>query len=180
VAQLKRLVLLAGLLSAVLAATSAVPSSAATPCWKQLINDWLDGRIDQLYPVACYRQAIDHLPADIQQYSSARQDIMRAMQARIEGKHAQPNRKSSRVLPGGGPGPSGGSNNPGGGNGPIGSLLNQGRPSKADSVPLPIIVLAAIAGVLLLLGVAGFLARRMQSRRPPMRPAESSAQPPNR
>jgi hypothetical protein len=175
VAQLKRLVLLVAVLGTVLVAGTAAPAPAATPCWKQLINDWLDGRIDQLYPVACYRQAIDHLPADIQQYSSARQDIMRALQARIEGKRAGPNRKSSRTTPSGGP--SGGSN--GGGNGPIKSLLNQGRPSKADSVPVPIIVLAAIAGVLLLLGAAGFVARRMQTRRPPIRPAESPVPPRN-
>ena len=176
---LKRLLLLAGLVAAVLAATTAAPASASSPCWKVLINDWLDGRIDQIYPVICYRQAIDHLPADIEQYSSARQDINRALQARLLHKKAPPNRKTTVVPPGGsgGGGPTSGDGG-GGSGGPIGDALSSGRPSKADSVPLPIIVLAAIAGLLLLLGAAGFFARRTQARRA-LRPAQSPSPPHN-
>jgi hypothetical protein len=177
---LKRLLLLGALAAAVVAATVAAPASASTPCWKLLINDWLDGRIDQLYPVACYHQAIDHLPADIEQYSSARQDIQRALQARLLNKHAPANHQSGGggSSGGGGGGTGGGGGGGSSGGGPVNSLLDKGRPSKADSVPLPIIVLAAIAGFLLLLGAAGFFARRMQSRRP-LRPAQSPSPPQN-
>ena len=56
---------------------------AAQPCWQQLINDWYDGRIDRVYPVDCYRQALIHMPEDVAQYSSMRDDISRALQAAI-------------------------------------------------------------------------------------------------
>jgi cobalamin biosynthesis Mg chelatase CobN len=61
----------------------AGPAAAATPCWKKLINDWYDGRIDSIYPIHCYRDAIHHLPTDVQEYSSARDDINRALLAVI-------------------------------------------------------------------------------------------------
>jgi hypothetical protein len=177
---LKRLLLLAGLVGAVLAATTAVPASASTPCWKVLINDWLDGRIDQVYAVHCYRDAINHLPADIEEYSSARQDINRALQARLQNKPA-PKNKHTIIGPAGNGGNNGNGGNGNGGDGdggPLNTAIGAGRPSKADSVPLPIIVLAGIAGGLLLLGGAGFFARRLQARRV-LRPAESPSPPQN-
>src|SRR2546423_4404454 len=61
----------------------AEPAAAATPCWKTLLNDWYDGRIDQTYPHHCYQDALRHLPADVQTYSSARDDILRAMQSAV-------------------------------------------------------------------------------------------------
>jgi hypothetical protein len=178
--------LLAGIACAMLGATAA-PAPAAAPCWKVLLNDWLDGRIDQLYPVSCYRAAINHLPTDIETYSSARDDILRALQARIAGNAAPPNKNNQS---GGGtpPGSTGGGgnnssngdgNSPDSGGGPINDALNAGRPGSVDAVPLPLIVLSAIAGLLLALGAAGLIARRMQTKRVQMRPAESPAPPPN-
>ncbi len=75
-----------GLLAGLVALLTAAPASAGTPCWKTLINDWYDGRIDSIYPIHCYREALKHLPEDVQTYSSARDDITRALQARIAGK----------------------------------------------------------------------------------------------
>jgi hypothetical protein len=188
---MKRLVLLAGIACAMLAVSVApAPAQAKAPCWKVLLNDWLDGRIDSVYPVACYRAAIDHLPTDIDQYSSAREDILRALQAKIAGKAAPPNksdRKSGGTLPGGTGG--GGNNNSGNGggpanSGPVGKAIKSVGPSSVDAVPLPLIVLSAIAGLLLALGAAGLIARRMQTRRmqtrrPQIRTAESPAPPRN-
>jgi hypothetical protein len=77
-------------------------------------------------------------------------------------------------VPGNSPGNGGGGN----GGGPLNDAIGAGRPGKADSVPLPIIVLASIAGFLLLLGGAGFFARRVQSRRV-LRPAQSPTRPPD-
>jgi hypothetical protein len=44
-----------------------------------LLNDWYDGRIDHTYPIACYDAALKHLPTDVQEYSSAHDDIERAL-----------------------------------------------------------------------------------------------------
>src|SRR5207248_5825715 len=64
-------------------AASAAPGAAATPCWKLLLNDWYDGTISNVYPIPCYHDAIKHLPTDVQVYSSARDDILRALQQAV-------------------------------------------------------------------------------------------------
>jgi hypothetical protein len=58
-------------------------AGASQTCASRLLADWRDGRIDQTYPVSCYRQALAHLPEDVQVYSTAHSDITRALQARI-------------------------------------------------------------------------------------------------
>src|SRR5881396_3650689 len=62
---------------------AAVSAPAATvPCWRTVILDWGDdGRIEQSYPPKCYRQALRHLDTDLQIYSSARDEIERALAA---------------------------------------------------------------------------------------------------
>ena len=66
----------------VLAAGTAAPASASTPCSQQVINDWFDdGTVDQTYPRHCYTEAIQHLPRDIHTYSNAADDIRAAMLA---------------------------------------------------------------------------------------------------
>src|SRR2546423_541205 len=60
-------------------AFGAGSAAAKAPCWKTLLNDWYDGRIDGTYTVGCYHQAIAHLPEDIQDYSQARDDLSRAL-----------------------------------------------------------------------------------------------------
>jgi hypothetical protein len=67
-------------------------AGAATTCASRLLDDWKDGRIDQTYPVSCYRDALADLPEDVRVYSTAQSDITRALQARIG---AQAERNSS-------------------------------------------------------------------------------------
>jgi hypothetical protein len=62
---------------------AAYTPPAQTSCAKRLVRDWSDGRIDGSYPVACYRAALRTLPADLQVYSSAPEDIRQALSARI-------------------------------------------------------------------------------------------------
>jgi cobalamin biosynthesis Mg chelatase CobN len=71
----------AALVAGLLVVASAQPAAAATPCWKTLLNDWYDGRIDNVYPVHCYQDTLKHLPPDVSVYSSARDDILRALQS---------------------------------------------------------------------------------------------------
>ena len=71
----------ATVLATVVLAAQVGTAAGATPCWKKLLNDWYDGRIDNVYPVSCYEQTLKHLPEDISVYSSAREDILRALQS---------------------------------------------------------------------------------------------------
>ena len=168
------LVLFAGL---VLAAGAASPAAAAKPCYQKLIDDWFDGRIDNTYPPDCYTQAIKHLPRDVDIYSSAPDDIRRAQLAAL------------RKGDGGGGGPP--ASNPvtpskgveGTGTDPVpaakedqskGLVLRAIEffgPSDAASVPLPLLVLAGIAFLLLAAAGGSFVNRRFQERRlPPPHP----------
>jgi hypothetical protein len=72
-----------------LARGGAKPENATTrvtkqsPCAKRLLADWADWPIDGTYPIACYRVARRSLPADLQVYSSASEDIAQALSQRI-------------------------------------------------------------------------------------------------
>jgi hypothetical protein len=85
----KRLLLLATLLAVALPG----PAGASTsPCRNKIFNDWYpDGKIASTYPVACYRDALKHMPPDARVYSSLGDDIraaMRAAQRRSQGLSA--------------------------------------------------------------------------------------------
>ncbi len=72
---------------AAIAATVVVAPSpaAASGCANAVVADWRDnGRIDKTYPPQCYRAAVDALPEDVRVYSSAQNDITRALQSRVE------------------------------------------------------------------------------------------------
>jgi len=204
---------------AVLLGALALPQAGAakTPCSTQLINDWYDGRIDKAYSLACYKQALSALPEDVEIYSSAREDIQRALfeATRKTGKPPtgaktliQPpktqvgNRNRPTVpedqTPAPTPTPKGTPPTPppatttattttprpatpvqtteetettdteAAGSGPIDTLFDQGRPERADSIPVPLLVLAGLALLLLAAGAAGFIARRLQARRVPL------------
>jgi hypothetical protein len=175
--------LVAVLAAGVASATAASQKRKPAPCWKTLINDWYDGRIDGTYAIHCYRDALKHLPTDVQTYSSAREDIMQALQERLTqghsssttGKHGGKSGKGG-VVPGRGGGgkdgkggTSGVGTNPKGPRsappGPINSAFRSIGPSKATSVPIPLIVLGGVALLLMAAGGAGFLARRTRVRR---------------
>ena len=72
-----------------LAVTAAAVAVLASPaygktCAQKVIDDWSDnGHVDSLYPVHCYREAIAALPEDAAAYSSAADDIRRALQDRL-------------------------------------------------------------------------------------------------
>ena len=148
-------------------AVFAAPAPAATPCWKLLLNDWYDGTISNTYPIPCYHQAVNHLPTDVQVYSSARDDILRALQQAVQKQKATHHQITSVQ-----PGPA----TPGRTTstettttkkkhkGPIGTALRDITPGGADSFPLPLLILGLLAILLVLAGVGGMVWRRYQSR----------------
>jgi hypothetical protein len=150
----------------------ATPSAnAAASCGRQVIDDWYeDGRVDGTYALHCYDDAIEILPRDVRDYSSAKEDIERALQAKLRGEPAPP--ATTDPSPDGNDGPTttppaAGSDDPpppdpGGGpevTPPVGE--------SASSVPIPLLVLAGLALLLVAGGSAGYVIRRLQSRRIP-------------
>jgi hypothetical protein len=186
-----RTALRALLLIAAFAAVLAVagPAGAAKSCGRAVIDDWYeDGRVDGTYALHCYDEAIDNLPRDVRDYSSAKEDIQRALQARQRGEDAPPARTDPTPGDGGsggaGGGTGGGSGAPGaetlptdttgansGDEGSGGSSGGEASgptdPDSASSVPIPLLILAGLALLLIACGSAGYLIRRLQARRPP-------------
>jgi hypothetical protein len=152
-------------LSAVAALATAAPASAATECGKKVLADWFDnGRIDRLYPLNCYEEAIDAIPDDLRDYADAEDVITRALQAALRGELAPGGRDPS---PGDGDPTAGG----GGGNGSddgSGGTGNSDNPQAApgvdtsgpSSVPIPLLVLGGMSLALLAAGGLGYLSRR--------------------
>ena len=148
------------------------PAEAAKPCWERVIDDWLDnGRIDGIYSARCIEEAREQLPEDVRAYS----DIEEKLDAELQ--------ETGRTAQGGG----GGGGGSGGGSGGSGSTPVVGEPepdtttgpqeegpipyvlgktqTDATSIPLPLIILAALALLLMAAGAAGLVARKLQARR---------------
>jgi uncharacterized membrane protein YgcG len=177
-----------------LALTAAVarPAAAATPCWKALLTDWYDGRIDNTYQLHCYTDALKHLPPDVRTYSSAHDDILRALQSaraklRKSGQKVTPvtllppasspssSGGSTTTTAAGGSGGSGGggtttTSGDSGGSGHqdgkgLQGLADKLNPSSPSSLPVPLLVLGGLALLLVAAGAIGVVAKRVQARR---------------
>jgi len=140
-------------------ALSVAPSaSALTPCGKKVLGDWFDnGRIDKIYPLNCYEEALDGIPNDIQDYSDAADVITRALQLAMNGKVGAK-----------GPDPSpNGKNGDGNSSSDTTDTTKQAAPdvnsSGPSSVPVPLLVLGGLSLALLAAGGLGYVARRRQA-----------------
>ena len=164
---------LPALLLVALVAAFAAPgtAAAAAPCWKQVVDDWMDnGRIDRIYEDECYAKALEEIPDDLREYSALEDEIAvaREFAQRDQLPPSGPKGEDGRVSPtppfsgGGDDGDSGGG---AGGGGPIGDFFRAIGPKNADDVPLPLLVLGGIATLLMATGAAGMVARRTSTRR---------------
>jgi len=180
----QKLLLGAAIFAAALVASAAhAPrASAATPCWKLLLTDWYDGRIDNTYPIHCYTDALKHLPPDVRTYSSAHDDIERALaNAKLALKKSGTAVTPNTLVPpnnGGNPKPTTTTTSTGtttttatsttGSPGKQSSnALDKLNPNSPSSLPLPLLVLGGLALVLVAAGAAGLIAKRYQNRKPP-------------
>ena len=159
---LKRLTLLTILVAGLVALVPGTASAAT--CWKELVNDyWADNRVDSSYPISCYREAMEKLPRDVQEYSDAQDDLRRALLLAIRDERdsggSEFDEGDQTAVP---PTTAGDDEGP---KGFFSEVLDKLGPKNADSIPVPLLVLGSIA--LLLMGAAGvsYLARYLQARR---------------
>ena len=138
----------------------ASAASAKTACWRQIQNEWVNNQsIATTYPLHCYREAIAHVAEDLRQYSSIEEDILAARQLAASGRTLQ-----QRQTP---PQPS----SRGALNDPDLTLFTKGfdklGPDNADSIPLPLLILAGLSLLLIAAGAAGLVTRRVRARKVP-------------
>jgi hypothetical protein len=148
---------LLGVVAATLVALALPATAMATPCGDKVLADWFDnGRIDRLYDLHCYEDAIDAIPNDLRDYANAEEIISRALQAAVGGKldpgGPDPSPDDPRDL---GPGPP---SDPGDSDGNLASP--DVDTTGLSSVPIPLIVLGLMSLALLAAGGLGYLRRR--------------------
>lgn len=118
--------------------TFAGTAAASTPCAQQVLSDWSDnGRVDRLYALHCYEEAIEALPPDLRDYTNAADVIERALTVALRAE----------------PRPEGG-NDTG-----EGSAVDV-ETSGASSIPILPAAAGGLALALLLAGGIAYLARR--------------------
>jgi len=154
---------------------SAASTSAKgkVPCWKTLLNDEWDGRIDGTYPVSCYREALKHLPEDVLVYGQAKDDLNRALMGAVLANNNEPPPPDQMI-----PGESSGSQSSKKDEGFLQRLANKLGPGNATSIPLPLLILAGVGLLLVAAAGASVAARKIQARR--TQPATVPPAPPNR
>jgi len=151
------------LLTAIGVALSLPASAAAkgSKCGQEIVADWFDnGRIDRLYPLHCYEEAIDAIPKDIRDYADAADVINRALQAALNG-HLDPG--NPHALRGNGRPVDGGNGKDENGQGSQQAAGNIDT-SGPSSVPIPLLVLGGISLALLAAGALGYYSRRKHAQ----------------
>jgi hypothetical protein len=166
------IVVVVGLLAAgVLLAPSTASASGASSCAKAIVDDWFgNNRVDKIYPLHCYLEAIRSLPVDVKIYTGAEDDILRALAFAKKGK-VDPGR-----VPSSGSGTDSDPTAPGATD-PTPTDPATTDPTSTEttdtavdtsgpsSIPLPLILLGGLSLLLLAAGGAGYLNRRAEARR---------------
>jgi hypothetical protein len=133
------------------------PASALADCGTNVINDYLDdGTISGTYTVPCYQQALGEIPTDADIYTDIRASITAAM-VKAGGTPVNTDSTTTDTTAG-----AAGSSTDGG---VVGQALNSIGPKNADEVPVPVIILGALALLLILAGVGGLIVQRASRKR---------------
>jgi hypothetical protein len=149
-------------LAALALGAAAPPAAAKTPCSRQIIEDWVDNdRIDQTYPLHCYREAIARVPEDLRVYTGIVDDIRSARQ--------QASRLKRRVLTGHNSKAAVALAKKQAAKDPTRPLFKEALDKlgsrNADAVPLPLLIMAGLSLLLIAAGAAGLVSRRLRARR---------------
>jgi hypothetical protein len=161
-------VALVALLAGLAGVTAAPAQAKGKACWERVIDDWLNGRPLDKYSSKCLQAAMKNVPEDLRDYSDITDVISAALQDQLRGGGG-PNGGSSG-------GSSSGSGDESGGDTPRKlqnvpdrsyyrrAIDNLGTTS-ADTLPIPLLVLAGL-GTALLLTAGGLAARKRIKARP--------------
>ena len=132
------------------------PAAAQSSCWRQVINEWVKSdQVSATYPLHCYREAIAHVPNDLRQYSSIEEDILAARQQEA----LRGDRRPQVHVP------SSQNQNRDPQSGLYNEAIDSLSPTNADSMPLPLLILAGLSLILMTAGGAGLVTKRVKARK---------------
>jgi len=154
--RMKRVALLPALVVAVLAA-GAAPAQAARPCANAVVQEWLrTGHVDDDHSLGCYREALSRLDdyTDLAVYSDLSDSIDAALAAAVAKQSGKPvpQRYRDELKE---PRPPAG--------GPVATAAAPVAATEGSSIPVPLLVLGALALGLTAVGAGGVVARRRRS-----------------
>lgn len=116
-------------------------TAAGVRCEQKVLADWSDnGRVDGVYPLRCYQEALATMPADLRDYTNATDAIHRALTRAVSSAGT---RFGTRVTVGAAP---------------------QVGAGRTTALPLPLIVLVGVSVAVLSAGTLAHLARRRRLR----------------
>ena len=142
-------------------AVGAPTGGAATKqrCGTAVLKDWSDGKLSRPYPVRCYQDALNRMPEDMRSYTTAPDDIQRALLARLRAgraHHIAPTRHLQKTAA------------------PAARRTRRGlerealaasgidAASSATRMPIPLVVLGVVGLLLVLAGTAGVVRLRLR------------------
>ncbi len=136
-------------------------ASAAKCDWRNMLDAAANSRTISVHTAPCYRQALAHLPADVDGYLPAvRTNLLRAMRrdavSVVLRRGGQPSSRDLASV-----------NEPAVAaavRGPVTDLLEGLGPAHVDQVPVPVLALGSVASLLLLAGLGTSLARARTRR----------------
>lgn len=135
------LLALIGLMCLLLIAAAPASGASASSCAEAVLVDWSDnGHVDGVYPLKCYPAAIRGLPPDVRDYSTASDEINRALAVAVN----RPKPDRVRAI----------------GKEAVGAT---GAATDAtNSIPLALIALTGVSVLVFAAGTAGYVARRLR------------------
>jgi hypothetical protein len=154
---MRTLVISAALAATVALALGAGSASAAKSCGDRIIDDWyVDGTIDSQYSPKCYREALSKVTDQMRIYSSLPDQLDRGLRAALSREGVLSSKhtinQSSRSI------------QSSHASGPIQRVLGELGPDRADSIPIPLMILAGVALLLIAAGAASAIVRRVHRR----------------
>jgi hypothetical protein len=155
-ASMKRVALLPALALAVLAAGTA-PAQAARPCANAVVQEWIrTGHVAADHRLGCYREALSRLGdyTDLAVYSDLSDSIDAALAAAVAKEHGRPvpQRYRDELKK---PRPPARST--------VATAAAPVAATEGNSIPVPLLVLGALALGLTAVGAGGVVARRRRS-----------------
>ena len=158
------------LVIAVAACAVAVPAPAAAApkasCGTAVLKDWADGKINRAYPIRCYQDALNRMPEDMRSYTTAPDDVRRAMLARLRAARLQHSRAQAEAKRARRPAQAQATKPA---QSPTARLAREAVAAgsfaapEAGGIPRPLVILAGVGLILLIAGSAGFATRRIRS-----------------